>query len=502
MDKKIAGLEKGKNKSQAAMEFLMTYGWAILIVVAAVIALSYSGVLSSDRFVASKCVLEPGIGCADFTVQEDSVTLVLRNGKGKDINVLSITIGNCSGTGFGSLKNGQQAQFIVTGCSNGVNEKFSEEVKLTYTGESGLEHVSVGNIEARVSSGVVEELPVSECISTGSPCLQGIENTVRIIKEIGEGALTDTMQYDVCGTDLGSMFRWNNKVYIAFGDTFGCPLLDANNNPRYLNWRSNTMAITTDTAPSDGLVFDSWILGGNGKAKQLFFKDPGASTIIPTYGVGIGNTGYLFYMQIIYWGPPGQWTCDYSSIALSTNDGQTWIKQNDIIKWNAGNFNQVAIMKIDNYLYIWGIPCGRFGSVKLMRVDQNNILSKNQYQYFTGLDDSSNPTWSNNEADAVNAVSGPIGELSVRWNEWLGRYVMMYLDESKAAVVIREGVEPWGIWSEPIIVASAANYPALYGAYMLDGYEENNGETIYFRMSQFFPLYSTYWMKTTLKKND
>lgn len=37
---------KMKNKkSQAAMEFLMTYGWAILVVLAAIAALAYFGVL-------------------------------------------------------------------------------------------------------------------------------------------------------------------------------------------------------------------------------------------------------------------------------------------------------------------------------------------------------------------------------------------------------------------------------------------------------------------------
>ena len=39
---------KGK-KSQAAMEFLMTYGWAILVVLVAICALAYFGVLSPDK---------------------------------------------------------------------------------------------------------------------------------------------------------------------------------------------------------------------------------------------------------------------------------------------------------------------------------------------------------------------------------------------------------------------------------------------------------------------
>jgi len=151
---KIGGLEKGKSKSQAAMEFLMSYGWAILVVLVAIVALSYFGVLSPDRFVGRKCAIEPGIGCTDFTIQEDSVTLVLRNGRGEDISVSAISIGSCSGTGTGSLKNGQQAQFIVTGCSNVVSEKFKGDVSLTYIGESGLAHTTIGEVQGRVVAGV------------------------------------------------------------------------------------------------------------------------------------------------------------------------------------------------------------------------------------------------------------------------------------------------------------------------------------------------------------
>jgi hypothetical protein len=48
-------------KSQAAMEFLMTYGWAILVVLAAIAALAYFGVLSPGKFIPEKCMLSPGI---------------------------------------------------------------------------------------------------------------------------------------------------------------------------------------------------------------------------------------------------------------------------------------------------------------------------------------------------------------------------------------------------------------------------------------------------------
>ena len=57
-------------KSQAALEFIMTYGWAILVVLVAIGALSYFGVLNPGRFLPSRCTLPAGIGCLDFEARD------------------------------------------------------------------------------------------------------------------------------------------------------------------------------------------------------------------------------------------------------------------------------------------------------------------------------------------------------------------------------------------------------------------------------------------------
>ena len=45
-----------KKKAQAAMEFLMTYGWAILVVLVVIGALAYFGVLSPKKLLPDKCL--------------------------------------------------------------------------------------------------------------------------------------------------------------------------------------------------------------------------------------------------------------------------------------------------------------------------------------------------------------------------------------------------------------------------------------------------------------
>ncbi|MBW2974548.1 hypothetical protein KY366_02420 [Candidatus Woesearchaeota archaeon] len=69
-------------KGQAAMEFLMTYGWAILVVLVAIGALAYFGVFSQDKFLGEKCVISIGSGmfCEEFNaVAGTGVTLRVKN---------------------------------------------------------------------------------------------------------------------------------------------------------------------------------------------------------------------------------------------------------------------------------------------------------------------------------------------------------------------------------------------------------------------------------------
>jgi len=149
-------------KSQAAMEFLMTYGWAILVVLVAIGALAYFGVLSPDRFLPAKCQLPAGIACTDFTVVSDAtglagtVTVVLRNGLGFNIgdatNPIRVSVGGCTGddTAPASISNGGQEQYTATGCALTAGGKFSGSLNVTYYNvDSQLSHIVQGTLTGR-----------------------------------------------------------------------------------------------------------------------------------------------------------------------------------------------------------------------------------------------------------------------------------------------------------------------------------------------------------------
>ena len=137
---------------QAAMEFLMTYGWAILVVLAAIAALAYFGVLSPEKFLPEKCVLEPGLACIQHKVEPTQTTLVITNSKGYTIILNSITVGSCSTTFNKEMLSGTDATFVVTGCSNGISkDKFKGDIALAYTDKNtNISKTAYGNINSKI----------------------------------------------------------------------------------------------------------------------------------------------------------------------------------------------------------------------------------------------------------------------------------------------------------------------------------------------------------------
>jgi len=139
-------------KAQAALEFLMTYGWAILVVLAAIAALAYFGVLSPDRFLPEKCTMPQGFACIDFTTTGTGVVFVLQNSLGVDVSALSFAVDGtgCSVTASGpaTLDNGEQGTYTAT-CSPSSG-KFKGTITLTYTNtNTGLSHTKIGELIAQ-----------------------------------------------------------------------------------------------------------------------------------------------------------------------------------------------------------------------------------------------------------------------------------------------------------------------------------------------------------------
>jgi hypothetical protein len=173
-------------KGQAAMEFLMTYGWAIMVVLIVIGALAYFGVLSPTNLLPEKCFLPLGMSCEDHQVTTNSVQLNIRNsmgdritfveksgnwentvtsdsdsaatctavtGDGKGFALISESGGTETVTGGKKLANGQTSEltFTCNGLSGFEDQKEKFTVTLWYRkGSSSIAHPLKGEILSTV----------------------------------------------------------------------------------------------------------------------------------------------------------------------------------------------------------------------------------------------------------------------------------------------------------------------------------------------------------------
>ncbi len=107
------------------------------------------------------------------------------------------------------------------------------------------------------------------------------------------------------------------------------------------------------------------------------------------------------------------------------------------------------------------------------------------------------PNWGTDQRLASTVIQGPIGELSVMWNEYLQKFIVMYLESKWGMIVLCTADQPWGPWSYPVGIVDSTEYPGLYGGFLYPDLVENNGQEVYFIMS-LWGDYNTFVMKADL----
>ncbi|MGE2688327.1 DUF4185 domain-containing protein [Mycolicibacterium pulveris] len=311
-------------------------------------------------------------------------------------------------------------------------------------------------------------------------------------------------RFGVWGTDIGVMWDngmvddpstpWNeNQVLIAVGDTFSGPNMSG-------IWRLNTLFRSSDKDLADGMTipdgewFNGNMFGGAPLsnptfARQIIHPAPGLPTgvtLIPTAGIALpsegtqfGVTQYVSFMSVSQWGSPGQWTTNYSAIAYSTDNGENWTVAPTSVRYNnpwSGhkNFQQSAFVRGDDgYVYVYGTPNGRQGAAHLARVAEKDILDVSKYEYYNkgqrGWFSNTPAGWYKNDPGKATAVFGvdkgacgvakvgnQVSEMSVQYNEHLGKYVVLHGDQFNN-IVMRTADRPEGTWSSAKVLMGQQN---------------------------------------------
>lgn len=150
-------------KGQAAMEFLMTYGWAILVVLAAIGALAYFGVLSPDNMLPEKTTFMAPLANIDNAVvrADGTVQVVLQNNLGQSVTIANNT--GASGTSDcatvssftavpNTIANGEKVVLTWNCGALSPGSKFKSDLTFEYVNAySGLTHPHTGSISAKIN---------------------------------------------------------------------------------------------------------------------------------------------------------------------------------------------------------------------------------------------------------------------------------------------------------------------------------------------------------------
>jgi len=182
-----------KTRGQAAIEFLTTYGWAVLILVVVLIALGWLGIFNVQGQVPDRCAFPIGtLTClsADVTnppsqygIINRLTSITLRNDFKKQINICSIV---CSAGPVGTDGWPVYRDTSLGGCNLGTNTVVQpgQEVTLLPGGTGSACYDAAGRIDAY---GVGSRYSGKVYVSYGMP---GEQRNTRIVK----GDLVATVQ--------------------------------------------------------------------------------------------------------------------------------------------------------------------------------------------------------------------------------------------------------------------------------------------------------------------
>ena len=151
-------------KGQAALEFLMTYGWTILAAIISIAALWQFGLLNSGMLSSvtgyATCTLPPGLVCKDYRIGGNGVILLIQNALPEAIEDVEVAIQslepsvNCGQATSSLIPQGGSDSFFVNCTGLAAQKRFKGNLIVSYQIVGRLlTHEDVG----LVATGDVEE---------------------------------------------------------------------------------------------------------------------------------------------------------------------------------------------------------------------------------------------------------------------------------------------------------------------------------------------------------
>jgi uncharacterized protein (UPF0333 family) len=147
------------NRGQAALEFLITYGWALAALIAAIMAITYfTG--GYKAVLPNMCDLETPFSCVEYKVGTDGVVILgISNNAHEDLIATNVTI-YCNQDALeqqefitGLVREGERLNnsYVRFQCPLATGNRFRASFFVTYTpAGTGVAHTSNGELRVKV----------------------------------------------------------------------------------------------------------------------------------------------------------------------------------------------------------------------------------------------------------------------------------------------------------------------------------------------------------------
>lgn len=144
-------------KGQAAMEFLMTYGWAILAAVIAIGVLAYFGVFSPGKYISGTAIVSAPFYIQAHNVKATNIGLGIKNNGGEDYTITSVLVGaGCATTVAPGASVADSVKDVTVPCTTNpgnVGDNFKGDITIKYTKVgSTIELTSTGTIAEKITA--------------------------------------------------------------------------------------------------------------------------------------------------------------------------------------------------------------------------------------------------------------------------------------------------------------------------------------------------------------
>jgi hypothetical protein len=191
-------------------------------------------------------------------------------------------------------------------------------------------------------------------------------------------------------------------------------------------------------------------------------KDPEAPATFEGKANAIIAIDGVLYMLVT---EQDQWM--RGKIGRSTDQGRTWTFNSGSFQqsgWDfdepGGAFASGAFLQFgqdyqgarDDYVYLYSEKVRNIFQPDLLlaRVLKTQIMDRNAYEFFTGLDGNGNPVWTANVNQAQAVFSDPNGlnwGLEAMYHPVLDRYLLTVRHDDSGGWAIFDAPEPWGPWT-------------------------------------------------------